>query len=160
MADHGAAAAGNAVRLDDAQGTRQGLGQSAHLPRGVWGSFARNGRTSRDLALYRCNLRLRFGNGRLEIFQRRFQLRRVELLGFGSELCMSVSSDLAFQLPDQCRQFGDEGVLLSTHSLFMLAGRTLHQHLELHDLKGLHHFGWKVWKLAATCGLRIYSQSG
>jgi hypothetical protein len=58
------------------------------------------------------------------------------------------------QLPDQCRQFGDEGVLLSTHSLFMLAGRTLRQHLELHGLKGLHRLGWKVWKLAGTCGLR------
>jgi len=45
----------------------------------MWGSFVRNGRTGRDLVLDRCDLRLRFGDGRLEIFQRQFQLRRVEL---------------------------------------------------------------------------------
>jgi len=74
---------------------------------------------------------------------------------------LSVLSDLAFQLLDQCRQFGDEGVLLSTHSLFMQAGRTLERGLKPCCFqrrrlcgKGLHHLGWKVWKPAEIEGLR------
>jgi len=134
--------------------TRQVLGQSPRLARGAWGSFVRIGRTGRDLVLDRRDLRLRFGDGRLEVFQRQLQLRRVELLGFGSELRMSVLSDLAFQLLDQCRQFGDEGVLFGDDRLFMQTRRTLDRKLKLQRRNSLHHLGRKVWKLAEIEGLR------
>tara|TARA_R100001369_G_scaffold57543_2_gene84392 strand:- start:372 stop:626 length:255 start_codon:yes stop_codon:yes gene_type:complete len=78
-----------------------------------------------------------------------------------SEYLDTVLSDLAFQLLNQGLQFGDEGVLLGPHRLFMLAGRTLDRGLKPCCFqccrlcgKGLHNLGRKVRKLAEIEGLR------
>ena len=134
--------------------TRQVLGQSPRLARGAWGSFVRIGRTGRDLFLDRGNLFLGFRDGGFQILQRQFQLRRVQFFRFRSELRLSVLSDLAFQLLDQCRQFGDEGVLFGDDRLFMQTRRTLDRKLKLQRRNSLHHLGRKVWKLAEIEGLR------
>ena len=55
---------------------------------------------------------------------------------------------LTFQLLHQRLQFGDEDVLLSADSLFMLPRRAFYSQFELLRLKGLHDLGRQTWKLA------------
>jgi hypothetical protein len=57
-------------------------------------------------------------------------------------------SHLTFQLLDQQFQFGDEDVLLSADSLFMLPRRALYSQLELLRFKGPHDLGRQARKLA------------
>jgi hypothetical protein len=107
------------------------------------------------------DLGLRFGDGRLQIFQRQFQLRGVQLLGFRPKLGAPIILNLAFQLLDQLFQLGDECLFLGDHSLLVLAGCALDRGLKFCMLQrlllrreGLHYLGRKVWKLAKIEGLR------
>jgi hypothetical protein len=155
-ADHVAAAAGtgNAVGLDHPLDAWQALRQCPRLARCARRGLVRIGRAGRDLLLDRRNLRLGLGDGRFQIFQRQFQLRRIQLFRFRPELRAAVVSDLAFQLLDQRLQLGDEGVLLGHHRLLVLPRRTLDRKLELQLRNRLNHLGRQAWKLAEIKGLR------
>ena len=94
-------------------------------------------------------------------FQRQFQLRGVQLFGFRPELGAPIVLNLTFQLLDQRLQLGDEGLLLSDHSLFVLARCAFNRCLKLRSFqrrllgdKGLHHLGRQVRKLAKIEGLQ------
>jgi len=154
--DHVAAAAGagNAVGLDHPLDAWQAFRQGARLACLARCFLLRIGCAVRDLRLDGGNLCLRLGNGGLEIFQRQFQLGRVQLFRFRSELRAPVVLNLAFQLLDQCLQLGDEGLLLGHHRLLMLTCWALDREFELHRRKGLHDLGRKVRKLAELEGLR------
>lgn len=142
------------VWLDDTLDARQVFRQGARLALLARPLLLGIGLAGRDLLLDRGNLFLGLGDGGFQILQRQFELRGVQLFRFRSELRMSVLSDLAFQLLDQCLQFGDEGVLFGDDRLFMLAGRTLNRQLELRDLERLYNLGRKVRKQAEIEGLR------
>jgi len=161
--DHVAAAAGagNAVGLDHPLDAWQAFRQGARLACLARCFLLRIGCAVRDLRLDGGNLCLRLGNGGLEIFQRQFQLGRVQLFRFRSELRAPVVLNLAFQLLDQCLQLGDEGVLLGHHRLFVLTCCALYRRLELRRrqrsrLRGerLHDLGRQARKLAEIEGLR------
>ena len=119
-----AARASNAVRLDDTLDARQVFRQGARLALLARRLLLGIGFAGSDLLLDRGNLFLGLGDGGFQILQRQFELRGVQLFRFGPELRMPVLSDLAFQLLDQCLQFGDEGVLFGDYRLFMLAVST------------------------------------
>lgn len=107
-----------------------------------------------NLLLDEGDLLLGFRDCGLQILQREFQLGRVQLLRFRSELRVPIVLNLPLQLRDQGLQFGDEDILLGHHRLLVLACRTLDRQLGLHRRKGLHHFGWEVRKPAEIKGLR------
>nr|AAA88639.1 unknown protein [Plasmid Ti] len=134
----------------------------------LWGSaralraFARGGlfgigSAGRDLFLDEGDLRLRFGNRGLQIFQCQFHLRRIELFRFWPELRAAIVLNLALQLLDQFLQRGDEGVLFGHHRLLMLTGRALNRQLELHRRKGVQYLDRKVRELAEIDRLRHMS---
>lgn len=109
----------------------------------------------------RGDLCLRLGDGSLLVFQRQFQLRRVQLFRFRPELRVPVILNLAFQPFDQRLQFDDEGVLLGHHRLLVLARRPFDRRLEARGFQGrllggegLHYLGRKVRKQAEIEGLR------
>ena len=144
----------NAVWLDDTFDTRQMLGQCAHLSLLARHLLLGIGLAGRDLRLDRGNLFLGFGDGGFQVLKSKLELRRVQLFRFRPELCVSVLSDLAFQLLDQGLQFGDEGVFFRPNGLFMLARRALDRQIELRGLERLHNLGRKVRKLAEIEGPR------
>jgi hypothetical protein len=96
--DHVAATtrASNAIGFDHPLDTRQVLRQRpcfAFFARSrlLWiGSLFRINLAGRYLVFDEGDLRLCFGNGRLEVFQRQFHLRRIELFRFRPKLCVAV----------------------------------------------------------------------
>ena len=126
--DHVAATAraDDAARRDHTLDARQAFRQGACLALRAAPSFPGSGRAGRDLFLDGGNLFVSgLGDGRLEVLQRQFQLRRVQLLRFRPELGAPVVLNLALQLLDQRLQVADEGVLLGHHRLLVLACRAL-----------------------------------
>ena len=115
---HVAAATGanNAVRLDHALDPRQAFGQRPGLAGRTWFALLGVRFAGRDPVLDGRDLRLRLGDGGFQIFQRQFQLGRVQLLGFRPELGAPVILNLALQLRDQRLQLGDEDLLIVTEN--------------------------------------------
>ena len=130
--DHVAATAraDDAARRDHTLDARQAFRQGACLALFARRLLFRTGRAGRDLFLDGGNLFPGLGDGRLEVLQRQFQLRRVQLLGLRPELGAPVVLNLALQLLDQRLQVADEGVLLGNHRLLVLACRALDSRLE------------------------------
>ncbi len=161
--DHVAAAAraDDATGLDHALDARQVFRQGTCLARCARLALFGVRLTGRNPVLDSGDLRLRLGDGSFQIFQRQFQLRGVQLLGFWPELLAPIILNLTFQLLDQRLQLGDEGFLLRDHRLFVLARRALNPRLKLRGVqrrllggKGLHHLGRQVRELAEIEGLR------
>ena len=122
---------------------------------GQAGRPSRDPSRANDLRLDGGNLRLSLGDGGPQIFQRQFQLRRVQLLGLRAEFRASVVLNLALQLLDQHLQLGDEGVVLGNRRLYLLTRCVLDQDLgpsgvfgRLLVSKGLYHLGRQIGELA------------
>jgi len=98
--------------------------------------------------LHLIDLLLRLGYGGFLVFERQFQLIGAKLFRLGSELGAPMIGNLTFQLLDQRFQFGDEDVLLSADSLFMLPRRAFYSQFELLRFKGPDDLGRQTWKLA------------
>jgi hypothetical protein len=146
--------------LDDAFDARQVVRQRPRLA-GRAGLRPWSGCAGRDLLLDRGDLRLRLGDGGLEILQRQFQLRWVKLLRLRPELRVSILPDLALQLPDQLLELGNEGVLLGHYRLLVQPGGALDGRIEpgrfqrrVLSLELPHHLGRKVGEPAEIEGLR------
>ncbi|MDT4853508.1 hypothetical protein FQZ97_877770 [compost metagenome] len=146
--------AGDAVGLDHPLDPRQALRQRACPTLLARNSLCGINCAGRDLFLDEGDLGLRFGNRRLQVLQRQFHLRRIELFRFRPKLRAPIVLNLALQLLDQLLQLADEGVLFGHHRLLMLACRTLDRQLELHRRKGFQYLGRKVRELAKIDRLR------
>ena len=98
--DHGATAAeaDDAVGLDQALDARQAFRQGPCLARCAGLALLGVRLAGRDPVLDRGDLCLRLGDGSFQIFQRQFQLRRVQLFGFRPELGAPVILNLTLQL--------------------------------------------------------------